>query len=327
MTEIVTGASGFIGGHLVDALASRGEEVRCLVRRPLPAASSPTARVYRTDFAQADLGLPDEAFDRVDTVYHLAGATRAASEPAFHAANVTATERLMDRVLRAGVLPRFVYVSSQAAAGPAPDEAHPLSERDAEAPIEAYGRSKLAAERAVLARRRELPVTVIRPVAVYGPGDRDFLSIFRLLKRGFAVYPGIRDSLVNTIFVADLVGGIVAAARSSAAMGKTYFMGHGKPATWRAIYREVARVLHRERFLEINIPLAAVRLGGMGGDLVARVTGRTPLINGSKAALAGPTFWTCSSERAAKDFGFAAPTSLSAGLRQTHDWYLEHGLM
>ena len=324
MTAIVTGATGFIGQSLVEALGTLGEDVRCFVRRPGSGAWGAGAREVVVDYRQPDLRLPDDAFAAVDTVYHLAGATRAVSERAFHEANVAVTERLMDRIAKAGHRPRFVLVSSQAAAGPAADASHPTTERDPARPIEAYGRSKLAGEQAVLSRSATMPVTIVRPVAVYGPLDRDFLSIFRMAKSGWAVYPGIRDSVVNTIYVDDLVQGLIAAARSPTAVGQTYFLGHAQADSWKTIYRTVAEVMGRQRPTEISIPHSLVAIGGVAGDLIAQATGRPLLINGSKSALAAPKFWLCSSGRAGQDFRFTAATSLHDGMRATYDWYLRH---
>ena len=333
MTVIVTGATGFIGSHLVEALVEAGDEVRCLVRRPGPVDSPAAARFHHTDFARTDLGLADSVFDGVDSVYHVAGATRAVSAAEFHEANVAITTRLLDRVAQGqGTPPRFVYISSQAAAGPTPasakerlaDGTPALTENDPPTPIEPYGRSKLAAEQVVLGRSSELPVTVVRPPAVYGPRDKDFLSIFRLLRRGFAVYPGIRDSIVTTIFVNDLVQGIIQAGRSPAAVGRTYFMGHQAALPWRAIYRAVGDVVGRNQFREINIPIGAVRLAGIAGDLIARASRRPPLLSSGKTALASASLWTCSSDHAKNDFGFTAGTSLHDGMRATYDWYLRH---
>jgi nucleoside-diphosphate-sugar epimerase len=331
MTAIVSGATGFIGTHLVDRLVESGQEVRCLVRRA-PADPNARARYEPTDFSLASLGVDDSVFQNVDTIYHLAGATRAISESAFHEANVSVTERVLDRAIAAGARnARFVYVSSQAAAGPSrravrrsttADE--PLTESDAPAPIEPYGRSKLAAERAVLARGDKIPVTIVRPVAVYGPRDRDFLSIFRMTRRGIAVYPGIRDAVVTTIYVDDLVRGMISAAASPRTVGNTYFIGSEEFATWRAIYSLIARTEGKSKLREIDVPLWLVRSGGVVGDLLGVLSRRPPLLSSSKAALAAPRSWLCSSARAKQDFGFVASTRLQDGLRATYDWYVNH---
>src|SRR5258708_10184996 len=164
MPVIVTGATGFIGRHLVEALTEAGEDVRCLVRRPGAITSSARSRFYHANFSTADLGVPDSVFENVDSIYHVAGATRAVSLAAFHEANVAITERLLARATQGGARPRFVYISSQAAPGPTPEGSSPLTEEDQPVPIEAYGRSKLAAQPPILAASTELPPPIINPV-------------------------------------------------------------------------------------------------------------------------------------------------------------------
>jgi nucleoside-diphosphate-sugar epimerase len=324
MTAIVTGATGFIGKHLVDALAERGDEVRCLTRGKAPPDARRNVVFHQARYDRGDLGLTDDVLAGARVVYHLAGATRAVSDKDFHAANVATTERLIDRLKHLGSRPRFVLVSSQAAAGPARDAEHPRRETDPEAPIEDYGKSKLAAERLVKGRAGDIDPIVLRPVAVYGPGDRDFLSIFSMVTRGIAVYPGIRNSAINTIYVRDLVAAMMAAAGSDTAVGNTFFLGDDAPHSWKDIYAVIAETTGGVKPVEISIPQGIVALAGAAGDVVGALSGRPSLVSRSKATLAAPKYWLCSSAKAREDFGFAAPTSLRDGMRMTYDWYLRH---
>jgi nucleoside-diphosphate-sugar epimerase len=323
MTAIVTGATGFIGKHLVDALAAGGADVRCLTRGVTPADPRPNVAFHQASYDRSDLGLPDTVFAGATTIYHLAGATRAVSSGDFTRANVRVTETLLDRVTSLSPGARFVFVSSQAAAGPARDADHPRVETDPEAPIEAYGKSKLAAERLVR-ERDSLPWTIVRPTAVYGPGDRDFLSIFAMAKRGIAVYPGTRNASINAIHVGDLVPGLIAAATTPAAIGQSYFLGDDTAHSWKEIYAEIADAVGHHKAMEIAIPHGVVAMAGALGDVVGSLTGRPSLVSSSKATLAAPRYWLCSSARARRELGFAPRTSLRDGMRMTYDWYLRH---
>ena len=324
MTAIVTGATGFIGQHLVDALAASGQEVRCLTRGRAQTDARAHVSTHQVNYDRSDLGLSDDVLRGAQAVFHLAGATRAVSAAAFKAANVTTSERLLDRLVSLGERPRFVFMSSQAAAGPARDADHPKSETDAEAPIEDYGRSKLEAERLVRSRGNDLPITIVRPVAVYGPGDRDFLAIFAMAKRGVAIYPGTRNSSLNTIFVGDLVSGVVAAARSEVAAGRTYFLGDDRVQRWTEIYEAIGQVVGQGRAIDVNVPRGVIGMAGAVGDVVGAVVGKPTLVSRSKAILAKPKYWLCTSMAAARDFGFATPTSLRDGMRVTYDWYVRN---
>ena len=323
MTAIVTGATGFIGRHLVDALAATGGDVRCLTRGAVPADPRPNVSYHQARYDHSDLGLPDAVLSGATAVYHLAGATRAVSFADFTKANVRVTETLLRRVAALSPGARFVFVSSQAAAGPTRDAQHPRVESDPDAPIEGYGKSKLAAERFV--REQEmLPWAIVRPTAVYGPGDRDFLSIFAMAKRGVAVFPGIRNAAINAIYIGDLIPGLVAAGTSPAAVGKTWFLGDDTVHPWKEIYSVIAEVVGQERKVELAIPRGLLGMAGAVGDVVGAVTGRPSIVNSSKATLATPRYWLCSSARARQELGFQPRTSLREGMRMTYDWYLRH---
>jgi nucleoside-diphosphate-sugar epimerase len=323
MKAIVTGASGFIGTHLVEALTRAGYEVTCLDRRAI-SADSPSVQRIVADFARSDLGIDGRIFAQAAVVFHVAGMTRARSRDEFDAVNVGNTERLMDCVTRAGGNPRFVHVSSQAAAGPAMDASTPKRESDPPAPIEDYGRSKLEAERRVQARQG-LDTTIVRPVAVYGPRDRDFLTGFRMAIRGLAIHPGVKNAALNTIFVKDLVRGMIAAAESPVAVGRTYFLGDDSGSTWKTVFDTMAAVAGQGSVRHVNVPRPIVRLAAKVGDLAGALAGKPFLLNSSKATLGAPRYWLCSSARARADFGFSATTSLEDGIRATHAWYVEHG--
>lgn len=324
MTTIVTGATGFIGRHLVDALAAGGGEIRCLTRGLPHVDSRPNVSAHKVNYGRTDLGISDAVLAGVSTVFHLAGATRAVTAGDFRDANVRVTERLADRLIALGERPRFVYVSSQAAAGPAPDAAHPKTETDAAAPIEDYGRSKLAAERAVASRGAELPYTIVRPVAVFGPADRDFLAIFEMVRRGVAIYPGIRHSSVNTIYVGDLVAGMIAAGRAPISEGRTYYLGDDTSRPWTSIYSTIGEVVGQRQPIEVSVPRSLIGAAGVVGDFVGSLVGKPSLVGKSKAILAKPKYWLCTSGAARRDFAFSTPTSLRDGMRMTYDWYLQH---
>ena len=199
----VTGASGFIGRHLVEHLAARGTEV-VAVRRPFDPTTAAATRC-----------------DGADAVVHLAGVVSALREQDYIAANVDGTRAVAEAARAAGV--PLIHISSLAAAGPAPPRA-PRSEDDPPAPINAYGRSKLAGERAV-ALVDGLRWTTLRPGVVYGPRDRALLPLFKLARRGLMPLVGRADAAYTFIHVRDLVRAIAAAVERPA-VGDTIFAGH-----------------------------------------------------------------------------------------------------
>lgn len=326
MIAVVTGSTGFIGSHLVDALLARGDTVRALVRPETPAA----ARDPRIESFQADL-LDDRSvrdsrvWEGAAQVFHLAGVTRGRTLSHFRAGNVFPTANVLAALAaRPGKRPHVVLVSSQAAAGPASSADTPVREGDRPVPVEAYGRSKLQAEQAVVRYRDDLPITIVRPAAVYGPRDRDFLAAFRQASRRVALHAVPREHAFSVVHVADLVAALLRAAERPAAAGRTYFVAGDAPITWGQLYDEVAAAAG-SRPIQLQVPRSAVRMAARAGDLLSSLTGRATLLNSNKAALARPRWWLCDASRARAELDWQATVPLQVGVRETYNWYVDAG--
>ena len=275
--------------------------------------------IVRHDF---ETGIVDRKLYGADVVVHAAGATRAPTRARLVASNVTLTARVIDAV-RHGRSGRIVFISSQAAAGPAPTADRPVSEDTEPAPFEAYGRSKLDAER--LVRDADVPFVIVRPAAVYGPHDRDFVPMFRLARRGVALHPGNRDQWMSIVHVDDLARGVMLASSRPEAVGETFFVANEQPVQWRDLFHEAALSTGRRIRADVEFPAWLVRSGAKAGDVVSRITGRAGLLTSGKIALTKPRYWVCSAERIRRALGFAPLTGLRDGLAETYRWYLEHG--
>ena len=326
MIAVVTGSTGFIGSHLVDTLRGRGDTVRALVRPETLAA----ARDSRLEHFEADL-LDDRSvresrvWEGATHVFHLAGVTRGRTLAHFRAGNVFPTANLLAALaVRSGKPPRVVLVSSQAAAGPAAAADAPVKETDRPVPVEAYGRSKLQAEQAVARYKDDLPITIIRPAAVYGPRDRDFLAAFKQASGRVALHAVPRDHSFSLVHVADLADALVRAAECPLAPGRTYFVADDVPVTWGQLYDEVAAAAGA-RPIQLQVPRTAVRLAAHAGDLLSTLTGRPTLLNRNKAALARPRWWLCDASRARAELGWIPTVPLQRGVRETYNWYVDAG--
>lgn len=324
MIVVVTGSTGFIGRHLVDALLERGAEVRALVRPETPRER----RDPRVGHWEADL-LDDRSvrespiWQGVTQVYHLAGVTKARTLDQFRAGNVIPTANVLAALAgRGGRPPRIVLASSQAAAGPASAGEAPVRESDTAAPIEAYGRSKLQAEQATLRYRNVLPITIVRPSSVYGPGDRDFLNVFRQERHRIALRAVPRDHALSLVHVHDLVRALLAAAGQTVAVGRTYFVSNERPVTWGELYDAIDGVIGRSP-IPLPVPPLVRDLAARGGDVVSAVTGRATIVNRNKALLARPRWWLCDSSLARTELGWNEEVPLLDGLRATYNWYVE----
>jgi nucleoside-diphosphate-sugar epimerase len=324
MIAVVTGSTGFIGRHLVDALLELGAEVRALVR-PETARDRRDPRIghWEADLLDDRSVRESPVWTGVTNVFHLAGLTRARTLDQFRGGNVFPTANVLAALAgRGGRPPRVVLVSSQAAAGPSSGADSPVRETDRPLPIEAYGRSKLQAEQAVVRYRDALPITIVRPSSVYGPGDRDFLQLFRQERRRIAVRVVPRDHQLSLVHVRDVVRALILAAERPRAVGRTYFVTHETPVSWGELYDAMDEVVGRKP-IPVRLPSPLLRLVARGGDLVSAVTGRPLLANRNKAALARPRWWLCDPSRAREDLGWRAEVPLLDGLRDTYTWYVE----
>jgi nucleoside-diphosphate-sugar epimerase len=269
------------------------------------------------------------AWDGVTHVFHLAGVTKRRTLAQFRNGNVVPTANLLAAAAARGgsAPPRIVLVSSQAAGGPASSPDQPVREDDPPRPIEGYGQSKLEAELATRPYDGRLPVSIVRPAAVYGPRDRDFLRAFRLAARRVAIHAVPRDNRFSIVHVADLVEAIVRAAERPEAIGRTYYVANDAPVSWRELYAEVARAAVCERAVELELPLPVVAAAGVAGDLVSALTGWHTLANRHKTRLARPRWWLCDPSRAHAELAWTPAIPLQRGVRETYLWYLEAGWM
>jgi nucleoside-diphosphate-sugar epimerase len=330
MIALVTGSSGFIGSHLVDALLARGATVRVLARADATNAGS-DARVARwtVDLLDDRSVRESPAWDGVTHVFHLAGVTKRRTLAQFRQGNVVPTANLLAAALARGGSspPRFLLVSTQAAGGPAIAPDRPMREDDPPRPIEAYGQSKLEAERAAQAHAGRLPVTIVRPAAVYGPRDHDFLRAFRLAARAIAIHAVPRDNRFSIVHVLDLVDALLRSAERPGAVGRTYNVANDDPLSWGELYAAIAAAADRRRAFDVQLPFPAIAAAGFAGDVVSALTGWHTLANHHKTRLARPRWWLCDPALAHAELGWKSTIPLQRGVRETYLWYLEAGWM
>jgi nucleoside-diphosphate-sugar epimerase len=315
---LVTGATGFVGSHLLEKLRLRGEAVRCLIRPATDTRRLPAG----VETALADLvtgqGI-EGALDGADTVIHVAGVTKALSPAQYSAGNTRATETLARALVGRSI--RLVYVSSLAAIGPSLD-GRPVDEDAAPHPVSSYGKSKLEGERIVRALVPD--AVIVRPPVVYGPRDTDVFQIFKAVAQGLVLEISGGERWFSAIYVEDLADGLYAAACAQQARGRAYFLTHRDPASWRELGATAARIMGR-RPRTLRVPVAAAYSVAFFSEMWSRISRNPAIISREKVAEACCRFWTCDPARAAADFGFEAPTPLAAGLAKTLAWYKEAG--
>ena len=318
---LVTGATGFVGSHLIDALHAAGRPARALVR-----ATSDVTRLRAAgcDICVADFTDPAawaSALDDVGVVYHLAAATRARDEAEYRRANVDTTAALMAAAAARPSPPRVVFLGTLASVGPTPD-GRPVDEDAAPRPLTAYGRTKLEAERLLL-RTTSVPSVVLRPPAVYGPRDRDLFTFFRLARLGVMPVPAGPDRPVQLIHVRDVVAALLAAADSQRT-GRVYHIAEPAIRPWSQVASMIARAVGKEP-VAVRIPRPLLRVAALGSEATARLTGRSTIFNRDKVRELLAPGWICTTSRAEDELGFRAAIPLENGIPETAEWYRSAG--
>lgn len=315
---LVTGATGFVGSHLVEALLSRGDRVRCLTRvhsdrRWLP----PTAT--QVDGSLDDADALARAVAGVDLVYHLAAVTSTARPADYDRTNRGGAVRLLTALAARAPAARLVFCSSLAAGGPA-RAGRPLTEADPPSPVGPYGVSKARAEQDIAASR--INAVIIRPPAVYGPRDRDVLAAFRLASRGIAVRTGPARQQLAMVHVTDLVRALVSAGHTPDASGLYYV--NGGNYIWEDIVSAIGNAVGRRPVI-LPLPAPMVRASGYAARAWSRVTGAKPLLTPERSWDLVQPYWTCDDTRARGDLHYQPQVGLADGMRATAAWYREQG--
>lgn len=329
MRVLLTGASGFLGGHTARALSEAGYAVRVLVR---PTSDRAGLAGLEVEYAVGDLsgaGLAG-ACAEMDAVVHLAALTQARSAAQFQRVNGEGTGLLAEAAAAAGVA-RFVYVSSLAAHGPAlrpareDGEAAARDPSEPAQPVSPYGVSKAAGEVAALARAGQMRVQVLRPPVVYGPGDNGLLPFVRMAR--WRVVPvmgrgGNRLSLIHARDFAESVVALLASAPTESPY--LHVTGPDEPQRWHELVEALARALDRPVTV-VPVPAAGFTAAALLSEAGARLTRRPPMLDRGKVTEMEQRAWVCDHAALTAATGWEPRQELEAGLRETVEWYRAHG--
>jgi nucleoside-diphosphate-sugar epimerase len=306
MKALITGASGFIGSHLVERLLDNGFEITCLTRN----ASRPGwLEGLDISLIQGDCSDREFLYRNVhgyDYIFHLAGIT---------------TENIISAVAHKNPnIKRFVYISSLSAFGPKVNKRIPI-ENEIPHPVSDYGNSKLLAEKALHKYSNNIPISILRPSAVYGPRDREVFLIFQYIKRG--VLPSWGKGHTSLIYIDDLIDVVILAAESTLAIGKTYFISDGEIHSNDKILKEISSALHVKP-LRIRIPRNLLSVIGFFGEVISTMIGKKTMINRDKFKELIYTEWVCDIKKVRSDLGFKPKVGFREGIQWTADWYRIH---
>ena len=322
MKVLLTGASGFVGSHILDSLRARGIPTALLLR---PASNRRFLKEHLGEVEiltgsitePASLG---EAMSGITHVIHCAGCTRAVRETEFDEINHTGARNVVTALNQSSSATQLVHISSLAVAGPA-TPADPARESGTPAPISVYGRSKLAGELAVR-NLCQADFTILRPPAVYGPRDDGFLSMFKAVKLHLLPRTNATQAL-SMVFVRDLAEAVVRCLDHPKAAGKTYFVASREIVTGRVMAREIAGLM-RQWTLPLPMPPFLLWPVCLFEQMRSRITGKASLLSLQKFAELRARGWVCDPGLFEKEIGCHCTTTLKAGISETLSWYRHH---
>lgn len=322
MKCFVTGATGFVGGHLCERLAREGHEVYALARRSSKRdlLESVGARIVEGDVHSTNVFARHA--EQIDVFFHLAAITKAVRPSQFFEINADGTESIARGLKRGAFRGRVVLLSSLAAGGPATDATTPRKETDADKPVSDYGTSKLEGEKRL---QRLLPEdagwVVLRPGAIYGPREHEIYEVIKVLNRfGTAIRfgQGVHAQMTH---VEDVVEGLIRAGFADEAAGKTFYLNDDAVWSFEALISLIAESLGRPVRV-IGAPLFAGR--GLAWLLdMAGIVARRPLspLGRDKVHELEAKFWIGDSSLARKELSWEPRWNFPDGLRETIEWY------
>jgi len=320
LKALVTGGTGFIGSHLVESLIQRGDQIRCLIRKT---SDLKWLRDLPIEFIYGDCNEKDslkDAVKGVDQVFHLAGVTKAIDEKTYFEVNAFGTDNLIHACLQhSSHLKKFIYLSSQAAAGPCCNGTK-KKESDRCEPVSPYGQSKRMGEELAIEHAHELPLLILRPTAVYGPRDKDIYAFFKLLSKRIKFYLAGQDQHLSMCYVQDIIQAILLASESQESKGEIFFLSDGQDYRMDEIGDTFAKVMG---VTPLSIPVTKWVIFKVAyfSEYFSKLSGKPALISRGKAEEMVQEDWGCDITKARTVLGFNPQISLAQGARLSVDWY------
>ncbi|MEX0662006.1 MAG: NAD(P)-dependent oxidoreductase [Balneolaceae bacterium] len=321
MNAFVTGGTGFIGSHLVDALIAHNsfDEIRCLVRNQEKWLEGSDYVKIKGDLHS--INVIKEALDGVDIIFHLAGVVKAQTQQEYDYANVEATENIIRLAEKTGIK-KIVILSSLAAAGPS--DGHPKKESDSMKPISKYGESKKRMEKMIhRIAPIDMSITILRPPAVYGPREDQIFTLFKMMSKGFTPIVGNGfEPKLSIVYVQDVIQGIIKSSEQSKTGVHTYYISGDRITNWNEI-KDISSTVLGKSSMSIKLkPEWVKKIAGVV-ETTASFFGTYPVINREKANEM-VLEWTCSNEKAEKELNYIPDYSLEEGISRTLRWYKKH---
>lgn len=323
MKAFVTGATGFLGSHLVDLLLQERHEVFCLIRSTsnLRWLKNKPVKIIEGDLKLNDPGLK-EGLKNADWCFHVAGLISTIHPQDYFTVNAGGTRHCLNACLQAAPnLKRFVLVSSIAACGPSP-KGQFVDEKTPPHPLTVYGQSKLEGERIALSYQNRLPIVILRPPAIYGPRDKMILPLFRLAKKGLFFVPGGKPRYITLAYVEDVARACLWAATQEKAVGEIFFIADGDLYPWQDV-ADILGVCFYRKVFKIPIPKSLIWPVAFLEEARAKILRQRPKMNRGHVRQFFRS-WGISIDKI-KSCGFQPRFNLEAGMKTTVAGYRQLG--
>ncbi|MGI8637956.1 MAG: NAD-dependent epimerase/dehydratase family protein [Segetibacter sp.] len=321
---LITGASGFVGFHLVEAALAKNLDVYAAIRKSSDIRHLSSHKINYTylDFNSVE-GLAKELEEKqYDFIIHAAGTTKAISQDEYNKVNSLYTINLAKAAAKSGVpLKKMVFISSLAAIGPLHQIVDLITENTPPRPVSSYGKSKLLAEEQL--EILQLPLIILRPTAVYGSRDKDIFIILKTFNKGFEPYIGKIDQQLSFIYVKDLAAASITSLFTSDKTNGAYNITDGN-CYGRYEMANIAKKVLNKKTLKVHLPLSVVK----GFTILLEKSygwfGKTPAVNLEKLNELTAANWCCSIEKAKHHLQFKPAYNLQDGLKETLEWYKQN---
>jgi len=326
LKTLVTGATGFIGTHLVKALVEKGRDVRCLVRKT---SNTTYLKKLGVELVYGDLLDRDSLkgiVKGVNIVYHLAGEVYSKRTSDYYKVNVDGTKNLLEACLPEKIK-KFIYLSSISAVGPNPKQGILLNEKSPCKPITPYGKSKYLVEKLVsmFSKKYTLPATIIRLPTVYGPGVSTSSRVFtmlELIKRGLFRIIGNGNNVISLCYIDNLINGILLIDRKTQNTNYTiYFLADQKPRTIREIAEKIAMELDT-KVSRFYIPVWVANIAALVFPAFKKWGNKFPTSLRDMIREI-PNSWACDISKARQELKYDPMVDFNEGIRRTVIWYKE----
>ena len=317
MKVLITGASGFVGSHLLDLLIKDKHEVGIIARSSSKLdIDSNKVKIYRCGLEEIDILINIVA--EYDYIIHLAGCVRALKYETYKYINATLTDNLLNACVQSKKEhKKITIVSSLACAGPSINSLN--TEEHQPQPISFYGKSKFEQEKVTQTYFSQLNINIVRPPAVYGPRDTDIYLFFKTINQGFYPQAGIKDKYLSLVHVHDLVDGIMKCV-TSGQNGEIYNVAHPQIASWNDLAIESGKAL-KKKYFKIAIPHFILYILAFINETISLFTKKAAIVNMDKINEIKQTAWTCSADKIMTELNFQPKFDLQTGIHNTISWY------